>query len=170
MPPIRTGRYRPCWSRSVLAACMTRFDWLSLPSQSTISATSGNRYTNQFWPFELQKIRKNQIFIPQSPINTLHPHGWSSFHTHFNSFLIFSTLYYTMLNWTPDMQSWFDLLNTSPILSTAPNEFIDSSPIHRRSDPSPSPRPVHSFNPPRFRHHILHHMVTRHIHTIHVPP
>jgi hypothetical protein len=83
-------------------------------------------------------------------------------------FLLSSPLSYTMSNWTPDMQNFFDILNSPPIPTTAFDEFIDSSlPIitlmlrHHHAL-------VHSFNLYQINCPILHHMITCHIHTLHL--
>jgi hypothetical protein len=77
---------------------------------------------------KIKKILKIQNFIIHPPINTP-----PTVEAHFTPFELISTLLYTTLsntmsNWTPDMQSWFDLLNTPPTTTT--DEFIDSSLLH----------------------------------------
>jgi hypothetical protein len=77
-----------------------------------------------------------------------YPNGLSSFPTHSFSFLLSSPHTYAMANWGPDMQTWCDLLNTTPIPTTqALDEFVDSSLLRGRFDASLTPHPHALFQP-----------------------
>jgi hypothetical protein len=66
----------------------------------------------------------------------------NSFHTHFIIFPLSCSLYAMPNNWSPNLQMWCDLLNTSTLQAPPiSDEFTDASPIHHQSNASPTPRP-----------------------------
>jgi hypothetical protein len=52
-------------------------------------------------------------------------------------------------NWSPDLQTWCDLLNTLILQATLiSDELVDALPLHRRSNASSTPRPRALFQSP----------------------
>jgi hypothetical protein len=131
--------------------CLVDVFWLArVRHASTTSFSSLISHFVIIWtPSNLKKLQLFWNFVPHSLINRCGRPWFIStpIWAHFTQLSPLSSMSSTIDSWSPNTQSFIDLLNTDKPTANAPKEFLSSSPLHHRPDVGALPQPCALFSP-----------------------